>query len=261
MNKITGVDFSDMNLTDYGETSRERPFDDILDVLGPMSFVEPVSAAEAERYRGRVPDGLLEFWRRSGRGALLQGFAWLCDPALLQPVVEEVFAGDPEYDAADFTCYLYDYEGTIEAWGAKNQRCTIDLTAFDQAKVHVHGPGPLRDLQQGSRTPDFHVANFLRILGYRLGHDMHEDYSDYHMFTSASNRLGRLEPGEIFGFFPSRQMGGEGYPEDMQKVGVVEHLLFHTQLDRPTLIGWEPIPGGGGFSRPFPIRKLGPQLD
>lgn len=119
--------------------------------------------------------------------------------------------------------------------------------------------GPLPDIQFGTMTPDFFVAHCLRNRGYNLGRDMDEEYTDYHLFTSASDRRGRLEPGEIFGFFPSRQMGGEGYPEDMRKVKIVEHLLFHAQLDRATLIGWEPIPDGGGLRRPVPIRKLGPQ--
>ncbi|MDD7973485.1 GAD-like domain-containing protein [Roseinatronobacter alkalisoli] len=261
MNEITGVDFSGIDLQDRSEPNHARPFDGILDVLGPMSFVEPVSATEAEQYRGRVPDGLLEFWHRHGRGAVLQGYAWLCDPALLQPIVEAVFADDPEFDAADFTCYLYEFDGRIEAWGRQNQHCQIDLTAFDYATVSVHGPGPLTHQRFGTVTPDYLVGNKLMSLARRLGQGMDEEYSDYHMFTSASNRLGRLEPGEIFGFFPSRQMGGEGYPEDMQKTRLVEHLLFHTQLDRATLRGWEPIPGGDGLSRPYPIRKLGPQPD
>ncbi len=38
-----GVDFSHMNLDDYGPTDHERPFDDILDVLGPLIYSEKVS--------------------------------------------------------------------------------------------------------------------------------------------------------------------------------------------------------------------------
>lgn len=131
------------------------------------------------------------------------------------------------------------------------------------AQVRAEGSHVIRHLDQfymnNRNTPDFFVAHYLRNRGYNLARDMDEEYTDYHLFTSASNRLGRLEPGEIFGFFPSRQMGGEGYPEDMRKVKIVEHLLFHAQLDRATLIGWEPIPDGGGLRRPVPIRKLGPQ--
>lgn len=254
------LDFSSLNLDNYGPTDDEHPFHDILDVLGPMTHVTPVSRKEAEPYRGRLPDGLLDFWIEHGRGALLNGYVWLCDPALLRPVLEELFAGDPQYSADDFDCYMYDYEGQVFAWSPRLKKCNIDLAGFDRT-VAIDGEGPIIDGDGDAMSADLAVGHIIRVRGYDLGHDRELDYSSYHLFTSASRRLGLLEPGEIFGFFPSRQMGGEGYPEDMRKVGLVEHLLFHLQLGPATLIEWQRDPNrpDNPFRRPIPVRELGPQ--
>ena len=254
------VDFTYEQLHDVPLTDRERPFHDIADILGPMTHVTPVSAEEAERYRGRLPDGLLQFWQEHGRGALLKGYMWICDPELLKPVLEAVFEGDPEFSADDFDCCAYFYDGQILAWSPTYHLTNIDLAGFESA-VSVAGKGPILDGEGNEMSPDFALGHAIRVKGYTLSRDMHDDYSDYDLFSSASNRLGLLEPGEIFGFFPSRQMGGEGYPEDMRKVGLVEHLLFHLQLGPATLIDWQKDPNNpdNPLRRPVPTRLLGPQ--
>lgn len=254
------VDFTYEQLHDVPLTDRERPFHDIVDILGPMTHVTPVSREEAEKYRGRLPDGLIQFWLEHGRGALLKGYLWICDPELLRPVLDAAFEGDPVYSADDFDCCMYDYDGRIFAWSKQFNLCKLNLSGFER-EVSIDGEGPTRDVDGREMTDDLALGHAIRVQGYSLSRDMNEQYTDYHLFSSASNRLGLLEPGEIFGFFPSRQMGGEGYPEDMRKAGIVEHLLFHLQLGPATLIEWQKDPNNpdNPLLRPVPVRLLGPQ--
>ncbi|WP_337270458.1 GAD-like domain-containing protein [Oryzifoliimicrobium ureilyticus] len=221
------------------------PFSDIVDVIGPLDYAQRVSDEEIERYRGRLPDGLLRFWRDHGRGALLKGYVWVCDP---------------EYRAEDFDVYMYEHDGSISAWSSKLHRCRIDLTGFE-SDVAIDGPDPLMDGDGNPMSDDLAVAQSIRTKGFTMSRNMDEQYSEYDLFSSASNRLGLLKPGEIFGFVPARQMGGEGYPEDMQKVKVIEHLLFQAELTRPTLIEWQRDPNNPAnpLRRPVPVRELGPQ--
>lgn len=225
-----------------------------------MEYAQSVSDEEIERYHGRLPDGLLRFWRNHGRGALLKGYVWVCDPEPFEPVLQAIFDGDPEYRAEDFDVYMHEHDGGISAWSSKLHRCTIDLTGFE-SEVSVDGPDPLVDGDGNPMRDDLAVAQSIRTVGFTMSRDMDEQYSEYDLFSSASNRLGMLKPGEIFGFVPARQMGGEGYPEDMQKVKVIEHLLFQAELTRPTLIEWQRDPNNPAnpLKRPVPVRKLGPQ--
>ena len=254
------VEFTYEQLHDVPLTDRERPFHDIADILGPMTHVTPVTEAEVEKYRGRLPDGLIRFWLEHGRGALLKGYFWICDPEVLRPVLEAVFEGDSEFSADDFDCCAYFYDGRIQAWSSKYHFTNIELAAFERT-ASVDGEGPILDGEGNEMSADFALGHAIRVQGEVLSHHMFEDYTDYHLFSSASNRLGLLEPGEIFGFFPSRQMGGEGYPEDMRKVGLVEHLLFHLQLGPATLIDWQKDPNNpdNPLRRPVPVRQLGRQ--
>ncbi|WP_299970235.1 GAD-like domain-containing protein [uncultured Roseobacter sp.] len=102
-----------------------------------MTHVMPVVREEADRYRGRLPDGLLDFWVQNGRGAWLEDYAWLCDPEFLRPVVEAVFEGHPKFEANGFDCYMYTFDRPIYGWSAAYEHFNFDLTAFDHSKVYV----------------------------------------------------------------------------------------------------------------------------
>lgn len=251
------LDFPHLHPETYGYTDREQPFHDILDVLGPMSHVQPVPEEEIEEYQGRLPDGLLQFWRENGRGALLNGYGWICDPKEFKGVLEAVFEGDPEYRADEFIPYFYGFDGRIDAWSPRCSTTVIDLTGF-QPRVDPYGEAPHLESDGTIKTPDFAVGHTLRRIGLRLLHDRADDFDQ---FTEASRKLGQLQPGEIFGFFPPRQMEGEGYVEDMRRVQAVEHLLLHTQLGRPTLTRYIVDPDDLAYpmGRIEAVRPLGPQ--
>lgn len=242
----------------YGPTSPENPFGDILDVLGPMTEVSPVTEEEAERYRGRLPDGLLRFWLQHGRGALLGGYAWLCDPALMRPVLDAVFAGDPEFKAEDIDIYLYSHDGRLSGWSPRHNTVVIEIAGFEATCV-VHGTSEGMFSVTGERmSPDLAVGHDIRSQLYVLDHDR-DTQSDY--FTSALERLGPLAPGEIYGYFPSMRIGGSGEADTMRKVKLVEHLLFLAQLGPTTLVRY--VRDFSDPARPYgrreAIRVLGPQ--
>jgi hypothetical protein len=50
-------------------------------------------------------------------------------------------------------------------------------------------------------------------------------------FTAAVARLGALEPGEIFGFFPALQLGGKYAVENLQRARAEQHFTILAQLD------------------------------
>ena len=245
------------NVGAYGPTNRDDPFGDILEVNGPMLYTTPVHPAEAELYRGRLPDGLLDFWVRHGRGALHGGYGWICDPAMMVDVLNTVFEGDPEYSVQDFSAYYYTYEGKINAWSRTYHNARISITGF-RPTVDIVGVGPNLVISGNHMSGDLAVGHVICGAGHELAHDREIDFDQ---FTEATTRLGALQPGQIFGFFPSRQVGGEGHVEDMRRVKAVEHLLFHAQLQRATLMRYvyDPNDLANPYGRQIPIRRLGPQ--
>ena len=64
-----------------------RPLQEVLDEFGPLKDGSTVSASEAEVYRGRLPDAMVDFWIEHGRGQWRDGLYWICDPEPIIPVL------------------------------------------------------------------------------------------------------------------------------------------------------------------------------
>lgn len=244
-------------LRDYGQANPAHPFDDIVDVLGGLTHVTPVTEAEIAAYCGRLPDGLLELWRKHGRGALLDGYAWLCDPKIFEPWLEVIFEGDPKFAAKDFSVFQYNFEGNINAWSARHGLANFTPTSFNAA-VGIDGtPTPL-DIHGQTMLHGLKAANAIRIMGYAVVRDHDMGFDE---FFRATAQLGALQPGEIFAYVPSRRMGGSGEVETMRRVRMMEHLMFQAQLGPLTLERYiyDPNDAAHPMGRLVPVRPLGPQ--
>ncbi|WP_259779841.1 DUF1851 domain-containing protein [Aestuariispira ectoiniformans] len=62
------------------------------------------------------------------------------------------------------------------------------------------------------------------------------DEDDKPLFARAKKKLGALEPGECYGFFPALAMGGAPKLENLKRVQALEHFLFLAQLQQFTLV-------------------------
>jgi hypothetical protein len=194
-------------------------YSEIIQVDGEPRYGTKVDAAYAEAYRGRLPDFLLRFWTEFGFGALGNGMLWLCDPVLLAPVMETVFAGDPEFAPADILAVTYDAYGRIGAYHPQYGGVTVDCVQEYWALY-----------SQETLTSKLPMENDVGSL-LAPPEDWVDD-SGEELFPQAVTRLGLLNYGEVYGFFPALKIGGEMRAENLQKVSIREHLLFLAQLDR-----------------------------
>lgn len=85
-----------------------------------------------------------------------------------------------------------------------------------------------------------------------------EDENKKNLMPRALEILGRLNVGEIYGFVPALSLGGSNAIQHLQKMPVVEHLVFLASLEPPTLYDYTPpADGEGGFGTVIPRRKIG----
>lgn len=75
------------------------------------------------------------------------------------------------------------------------------------------------------------------------------------IFPAALKRLGRLAPGEIYGFVPALQLGGDSVVQNVHKFPIVEHLLLLASLTEFRLKRYVDIPGT--FGRLEDVRPIG----
>jgi len=238
----TGEDRYDQAVARYGDTKKT---------------VIP-DAAAIEHYRGRVPDSLLHIWAEHGWGSWQQGRFWFCDPAFLQPLVNMLLHGDPEFSPEKAVPFAYDGFGEIHIWVANYRILRIDstfchadlkkLSAWnDKAKIPV-------------RMDEAFLYEFDSLLGRgrSFGDLLAEAEEDEDMMPKLIERYGELQPGEIYGFFPIPAMGGTFSIENIQRTPLIPHLSFIYQMQRPIYREYIfPQEGEPGFGRYRDIRLLG----
>ena len=151
--------------------------------------------AQLSRWRGRLPDLLLRHWAERGWGSHGDGQYWLCDPDLLRPVMEEVFAGDPQHSPDDLIPLGYNALGMIDVFMGQGRTMTVDLV-FGTVRWRDQSMG-----EDGAPRSDYRVLYGPLSLGAeRLNR---QDENGRPIFPWALENLGPLDPGEIYGFVPA----------------------------------------------------------
>jgi hypothetical protein len=225
----------------------------LLEGWGPPTKAVFPDTETVERYRGILPDELLEFWRTTGWGSWGRGKYWLCDPAVVQPVIDTVFKDDPEFDPSHMTGFGYNAYGEIDIWlGDGATMCFDSQTSYVSTKTR-----PYHERYERYYT-DYMVLGYLFSDRFFPGSATFSDEQNKNMFPQALKRLGELDWGEIYSFVPALAMGGNFAVENLQKVPLLENLIFLAQLQLPTLYNYtEPAPGEPGFGSLTPVRQIG----
>ena len=187
----------------------------IIDKYGPPANAERVSRVEAEQYRGRLPDGLLEFWITYGRGVWPQGKYQLCDPKLFEPVLEDYFEGDPEFKASDFVVYGYNSFGNLDLCDG-----TLKSIGISPNFQFFH-MGAYKNIPPEGASLDYFMGGTIGLSIDSELFSVDKDGNDLH--GPALAKFGPLAPGEMYGFFPAIAMGGDFVLRNVRKVRAREY--------------------------------------
>jgi len=223
----------------------------MIKTLGEPADASRVSAAEASRYADRVPPALTRFWIEHGRGAYLDGMYWICDPAPFDPLLEDIFNGDPEFNPAEMTVVAYTAFGSLRVWHRQRRKVNVDLLVN---QVFNPPASSWHDSKTGQPyAEDFSVANHVAIVRTQYAAD------ETAFLKAAIAAHGRLRRGEVYGFFPALQLGGRYRVEAVQRVKAVEHFVFLAQLSPFSLVGLTPPePPAHPYGRTEVVRQIGP---
>lgn len=216
-------------------------FQDVLDEYGePVSYAKP-SVDELNRWSGKIPETLIDFWRLYGWTSFLKGQLWLPDPADFTPLMETVFGNDPQIDHTRCHLVAYSAFGKLFIWSEQFQRITIQT---------IHGW-----VFASAITDDLYADDADKIATFAFYGDVKTDYNSVDeagkpLYARAVKKYGSLEPGECFGFVPALVLGGSGNLEEIQRVKALEHFIFLAQLQPLTLYKWE-------GTTMVPVRQIG----
>jgi hypothetical protein len=224
-----------------------------VNAFGEPEHAQRAAPDEAARYADRVPSALLRFWMERGRGAFEQGKFWICDPAPLQPVLDEIFGGDPELDPVDMTVVGYSAFGDLKVWHRRRRTVGIHLLV---SHVFVVPESGWHDRKTGLPfSEDFSIG--CQLTDFQYG-PLHHDADGVDLLPQAIERQGLLAPGEIYGFVPALQLGGDYSVANLRRVQMVEHLMIVAQVSRFKLVSLTPPePPAHPYGRNEVVRLIG----
>ncbi|GAB2864139.1 GAD-like domain-containing protein [Pseudoduganella ginsengisoli] len=190
-------------------------FEMFLDELGPATHQRPVPTSSIERYRGKLPQQLLEYWEEYGWCGYANGLFWTVDPQEYEPVLK-AWIGETQFMEKDaYHLIARSAFGKLYFWG-ENTGDTLKVFA----------PGSYC-LPRASLFRKDELERGLRV--FFSNRDREEnDFAD--LFAPALRKLGPLAHDELYGFVPALALGGPSDIGHLQKVKAVEHLVFLAQL-------------------------------
>lgn len=196
-----------------------------------------------KEFKGKLPDFLLELWKQYGFGCWSNGLYHLCNPHDFKELLPQIFHEDKDLSHKDCHVFAYAAFGDLQVWSERYGVVNINLT---------HSTLRCINLAEGRKTknPSLEIAFSLDLDEYKKKSINAYDDADKPLFARARKRLGDLEPGECYGFFPALAMGGAPKLENLKRTDALSHFSFLAQFQPFTLVDY--------LSRPIKtVRQIG----
>ena len=181
---------------------------------GPVDRQE-VPTSSIERYKGKLPNQLLEYWAEHGWCGYGDGIFWIVNPQEYDGVVASWLEGT-KYEQRDaYHLIARSAFGDLYLWGEKTG-ASLKITSVLSRCV-------FSNFEITSEEMDRQLRGFL--LSRNVDSN---DYGD--MFKPAKKKLGTLRHDEMYGFVPALMFGGPDTLDHLEKVKAVEHLILLSQI-------------------------------
>ncbi|MCP1416337.1 hypothetical protein J3D47_000580 [Pseudomonas laurylsulfativorans] len=184
------------------------------------TFHEPIARQEVpvssiERYRGKLPNQLLEDWAEHGWCGYGEGIFWIVNPQEYEGVVASWIGGTKFEERDAYHLIARSAFGDLYLWGEKTGASLKITSVLSRCDVD--------DFEITSDELDRELQNFLLSTEVE-----YNDFGD--LFQPAKKKLGTLRHDEMYGFVPALMFGGPDTLDHLEKVKAVEHLILLSQI-------------------------------
>ena len=194
---------------------------------GPLDHVMP--GPDPEPWIGRLPDALLYFWEIYGLGTWRDGRMHIIDPQYAAPLVEFLFAGDPDF-AGDTHAIAIGAFGQMTLWSERH-----GLVDFNTMMTAIEAPYLIAP--QSAPPPDTQIADgFLDIPPQML-----EAYGadSQQLFDPVRKLLGPLEPVMIYASTPAPPTASDLIAKNFVLADAREWIEAVITENSTTLVDWQ----------------------
>ena len=211
----------------------EKNIESFFEWMGKPFVTEPVSKETLEKFKGKLPDRLLEFWRVHGFCGFRDGLFWITNPDDYEPALEAWFGDTPVVEKDSYYVIARTAFGKLYLWGTRTG-ARYELMEPEMGWLYDSGDVRAeRDIRDGKS--DWLFSVFLALRGPPSKADSKDD-NDKPLFERAVKKFGPLAADEMFAFTPALALGGENLLTNLSKVDIHIHLdLLAQMLERQML--------------------------
>lgn len=193
----------------------DKVFSKFLERFGRPVNRQEVPLSSIERYRGKLPNLLLEYWVEHGWCGYGDGIFWLVNPQDYDGVVASWIEGTKIGKRDTYHLIARSAFGDLYLWGEKTG-FSLKITSIISRCI-IHNFVPTAE-QMDRKLQDFLLSTDVES----------NDYDN--LFRSAKSKLGTLKSDEMYGFVPALMLGGPDTLDHLEKLKAVEHLTLLSQL-------------------------------
>ena len=117
-------------------------FEYALSKFGAPILGERAPPALFDKYQGRLPKSLLEFWEFAGFGVWLEGYFQFCNPDRYRPIVEMVLGNDLQLKAEFSHIIGFSAFGRALVWNENYRVADIDMLYHNVLCSELFKPNP-----------------------------------------------------------------------------------------------------------------------
>jgi hypothetical protein len=193
-------------------------FQDFLKEMSPQVSRLDVPQSSFDKYRGKLPNKLLEYWQERGWGGYANGLFTIVDPEEYEPVLDAWIGETPYMDKDAYHIIARSAFGNLFFWGERSGSTLVIEPVYALA------------FPQENLTFETKSELELDMQSFFFGQNKkRNDFED--LFEPALKKYRSLDYDEMFGFVPALAMGGKPELKFIEPVKAVEHLVMLAQLD------------------------------
>ncbi|EIO3982278.1 DUF1851 domain-containing protein [Vibrio vulnificus] len=194
----------------------------------PTTFVT-ASSAEIEKYRGKLPDQLLEYWHIIGFSGFADGLFWLTNPAEYQDILDR-FLEDTPFEQQDiYYVIARNAWGELKLYGEKTGHSIEISPHLNWMRTKEGNEQDIRAGRENTVISKFLVIQDLEFLDI-------DNNQGKPMFPAALKKHGALNSDEIYGFAPFLFAGGEKKVSNIVKCDIFAHLNLIADMGEMEII-------------------------